>query len=456
MIQRMRVGANGVVRALGGAFTLIELLVVIAIIAILAAMLLPALASAREKARRSSCLSNLNQMGKAFESYAGDYGSYLPSWSGWGNPWCRPPMNANGSCSAGTATNGRYCGNDTYGDFSDRKEAWMRPQNYAWSSWSNGAKPLLANTLYNPDQSNWRCIATAEKSVGGWTAPYFTAGQLNMVPNGMGYLLGCGYLPDARVYYCPSASGMPSDREGVTFYSGVKGTGHFSAGDWQAAGGFDANTMFFGNWSGSNTQYNTQNAIFCNYNYRNTPLLVRVPWCQVLEGNLWYEAGNTNLWGPRALGYSRPMVIVSHLGPVYKSQKQLGARALVVDTFNKGGVRDALGKDVSSYEGAALSQSGMIAGMGVKAHYDGYSTLYGDWHAAWYGDPEQQIVWHTQGTTTAKAQYTWQAISLNYRYQSGGDAPWSNSPSTPNPVNWKPSPYDIWHTLDAAAGADLW
>ncbi len=59
-------------------FTLIELLVVIAIISILAAILFPVFATAREKARQTSCMSNLKQLGLAFTQYTNDYDDALP------------------------------------------------------------------------------------------------------------------------------------------------------------------------------------------------------------------------------------------------------------------------------------------------------------------------------------------------------------------------------------------
>jgi len=68
-------------------FTLIELLVVIAIIAILAAILFPVFAQAREAARKTSCLSNLKQIGTAWQMYAGDYDerSLINTWNAGGN-----------------------------------------------------------------------------------------------------------------------------------------------------------------------------------------------------------------------------------------------------------------------------------------------------------------------------------------------------------------------------------
>jgi len=98
------------------AFTLVELLVSVGIIAVLAALLLPALGSARESARRTQCASNLRQLAMGFQSYAADNRGSLPGiatippvpndWIYWA-PWYGAPYDrfANGPIA-------RYLGGD--------------------------------------------------------------------------------------------------------------------------------------------------------------------------------------------------------------------------------------------------------------------------------------------------------------------------------------------------------
>jgi prepilin-type N-terminal cleavage/methylation domain-containing protein len=74
----MQSGIHPKLSAPARAFTLVELLVVIAILAILAAMLLPALAGTREKARSTECVANLRQWGLACRMYADDNNDFLP------------------------------------------------------------------------------------------------------------------------------------------------------------------------------------------------------------------------------------------------------------------------------------------------------------------------------------------------------------------------------------------
>jgi prepilin-type N-terminal cleavage/methylation domain-containing protein len=94
----------------GGAFTLIELLVVIAIIAILAALLLPALAKAKEKARRTQCLSDIHQIEIALNVYASQYNDKLPVLLNNGNTvWDLPDSAAQPMLRSGLTKKAFYC-----------------------------------------------------------------------------------------------------------------------------------------------------------------------------------------------------------------------------------------------------------------------------------------------------------------------------------------------------------
>jgi prepilin-type N-terminal cleavage/methylation domain-containing protein/prepilin-type processing-associated H-X9-DG protein len=120
------------------AFTLIELLVVIAIIAILAALLLPALASAKEKARRIVCVSNLKQWGLAQSMYVDDFNQTFPK--------TKIPKGTKGAALGYSEDNPKW---DDLGDF------YIQTPHQGMDTWFNALPPYVASKpLYYYDIQN--------------------------------------------------------------------------------------------------------------------------------------------------------------------------------------------------------------------------------------------------------------------------------------------------------------
>ena len=403
-------------------FSLMELLIVMALIAILAGILTPSLRSAREAARRLSCMSNLSQMGKALAGYTGDYGLYFPQWAAWG-AFLRA---------------GAWEGNDRPVAATDRGEYRDRALGRGgliytavpYNSYANYAAHMFGRMC---PVFHFRAVYTGSRDLLGASLAMSPAkpGTLNMAPVNLGVLQAAGYLSDARIFFCPSSDGMPADgtyyvNQPINETSPMEGVNRGKAAtridDLRTAGGFGAQNMLRGDWSWLPTwcRYTgaNQRAVLGHYGYRLAPTA--------------YYCDGEKAW-KADLPYVRPRQTVRAGEPVFKSVRLLGGRAVASDAFTK--------------YAAAIDAT---PGMGYWGHGNGYNVLYGDGGVRWHEDRMQRVVyWPKLDSNHNRARQLGTGFNVLCDYDRARDE-WGD----PLPSARKRGAAYLWHLQDRRAGLD--
>ena len=100
-------------------------------------------------------------------------------------------------------------------------------------------------------------------------------------------------------------------------------------------------------------------------------------------------------------------------------------------------------------------------GYGIYAHRDGYNVLYGDWHAQWYGDPQQRIIYWPQNTLYSYSTHS--NLRFSSAFTGDGTGVWwyivgpPAGRNPPLPVRYYDGATEsplLWHLYDEAGGVD--
>lgn len=348
-------------------FTLTELVVLIAILGVLAAVLVPALTAATEEARRKACQNNLQEFASALSTYLSDYHQYYPSMHAYATPATGTPPDIDLGLFSAVSLSGQK---------QTIPSMMVAKHDAGWHP----------NYLNAYSTANWyfRCIAIATKMpplywMPGYTGeePHPTAadydkGNVNLAPNGLGILAPMGYVPDLKTYFCPSVG----ENEFPAPYCPRVFSG------WrpiQKLGSTEGRALIYGDLSWCNLWKGTadppgdyfygygEGMVFTShYNYRNAPT--------------YHDGAGAQTW---SVFWTQPLVSYDLKGPMFKTSKLLGGRAIISDTFDRKLAAD-------NPEVFAKPEAGYVQ----YHHREGYNVLYGDGHATWHADPEQKITYH--------------------------------------------------------------